>query len=219
MTTFNWEQITHLNWDELSDLPWELTIVTSGRVLSVAMDDEVRKVGGEVISPFLLFEANLDSGDLNFWTGVGDLVWNSTTYSGSGDAIRLQPAEETQDLRATGAQCIIAGISSAILAAVLAEPFQQRPCRIRMGALDRSNDPPSVIVDPLLMFDGRLDQMNWTDEGDTATIVVTAESRLIDLENPRERRLTPEDQKQLYPGDTSLDRVPALQNREIVLTN
>ena len=89
--------------------------------------------------------------------------------------------------------------------------------RLRLGVMDLANDPPTVIGDPILIFDGKLDQMNWEEDGETARIVVNAESRLIDLERSRESRYTEQEQKRRYAGDTFFDYTAESVNREIVL--
>ena len=51
------------------------------------------------------------------------------------------------------------------------------------------------------------------DEGaETSTITTSVESRLVDLERPRSRRYTAENQKQRFSGDKAFDFVESLQN-------
>ena len=57
--------------------------------------------------------------------------------------------------------------------------------------------------------------MNIQDNGETSVISVDAESKLIDLQRPRERRYTSEDQKIDYPNDKGLDAVTWIQNQKI----
>ena len=55
------------------------------------------------------------------------------------------------------------------------------------------------------------------DAGETATIQVQAENRLVRLEESRSRRYTPEDQAIDFAGDLGLDFVVALNDgREII---
>ena len=57
--------------------------------------------------------------------------------------------------------------------------------------------------------------MTIKDSGETSTIELTVESRLIDLQRQRERRFTDADQKYFYPGDTGLQYVAGLQDQVI----
>ena len=56
-----------------------------------------------------------------------------------------------------------------------------------------------------------MDVMTLQESGETCTIALTAESRLIDLERPRVRRYTAEDQKLIDSDDSGLDFINSLQ--------
>lgn len=71
----------------------------------------------------------------------------------------------------------------------------------------------AVIADPYLAFDGRLDVPVIDDAGDTCTIAISYESRLIDLEKARERRWTHDDQQIDFAGDLGFEYVPGLPDQ------
>jgi hypothetical protein len=71
---------------------------------------------------------------------------------------------------------------------------------------------PRVMVE---VFSGYMDTMDIQESGDTCTIQLAVENRLIELERPRIRRLTNEDQQSRFPGDLGLEFVEAIQEREI----
>ena len=55
------------------------------------------------------------------------------------------------------------------------------------------------------------------DEGpESATITLNLESRLIQLERPKNRRYTHEDNKKDLPGDLGFEFVTDLQDKEII---
>ena len=68
-----------------------------------------------------------------------------------------------------------------------------------------------------LLVKGKLDVMEDSELPGSALITVTAENRLIDLDRPKRRTYTPEDQKVLYSTDSFFDEVAALQKRNIDL--
>ena len=72
-----------------------------------------------------------------------------------------------------------------------------------------------ATVDSYQIFSGRMDVMTIDETGETCSITLTAENRLIDLERPRVRRYTSEDQKSLHPNDKGFDFVNSLQEAEI----
>ncbi len=156
-------------------------------------------------------EIEYDSGGspafLRLWTGFNEIVWDSKTWTGAGDILRLNPLDETIDVRAVRYQIILSGVKSSLIAIALSGRRQNRPVRVYLGFFETDD---SLIVDPYLFFQGRLDSMSIDEAGDTATITVDAESHLIDLQRLRLRRFTHEDQQIDFPGDLGFFRVNTL---------
>ncbi len=73
-----------------------------------------------------------------------------------------------------------------------------------------------MIADPYLLQRGLLSEAAIEDQGETCTIALQYESRLINLRNPQLRRYTPEDQALDYPGDTGFDKVAGLQDMQLI---
>ena len=175
----------------------------------------VTEVTAAKLAPILLIKMEFDSGDLNLWTGIGDLVFSGDTYTGAGDLLAFSPIEETDELKAVGLTGTLSGIPSSIISIALAEDYMGRAVTVWLGAL--TGDPPALVADPEPIFAGLIDTMPIQDAGETATIQIQAENRLARLEESRARRYTPEDQAIDYPGDKGLDFVVALNDgREIV---
>jgi hypothetical protein len=65
------------------------------------------------------------------------------------------------------------------------------------------------------LFSGYMDQMNIEEAGDTATIEMAVENKLIDLERARVARFTSGYQKSVYPGDLGCDFIEDLQDKKI----
>jgi hypothetical protein len=185
------------------------------RDLTAGMVTEATKSGSSVIEPIIFWKGAFDEADLNIWSGVGDLVWDGDTYTGAGDMIEIDEARETMSLRANGMTFGLNGLDEAIIATVMLSEYQGRICRVWLGAFSGG----SIVSDPVPIFVGFFDVMQVIDQpdADTASIRITAESRLIALERPNKRRWTPEDQKAIYPGDTFFDYVAQLQDKEIEL--
>jgi hypothetical protein len=60
-----------------------------------------------------------------------------------------------------------------------------------------------------------MDQMKIDDTGQTSTIELAVENKLIDLERPRVARFTSAYQKGIYPGDKGLDFLEDMQDRPL----
>lgn len=166
------------------------------------------------VYPMLLAEMLFDSGALRLWNGTGDLTALGQTWTGTGLILTISPMEETVEVRAIGVNIVLSGIPSAVVSIALAEDYQGRPASIYVGAFDASTGV--VITDPIVAFRGNIDTMPIEDSGETATIVIAVESRLIRLEKASLRRYTAQDQRVEFPSDRGFDHVSAIQDVQIV---
>ena len=157
------------------------------------------------LTAFVAVELAFDSGTTRLWNGYGDLTVASNTYTGSGDLMSISSIEESGDISAKGLNMVLSGIPSSLLSLALTENYQNRSVSVYVGTIT------SGTVASYEVFNGRMDVMTLQESGDTCTISLTAESRLIDLERPRVRRYTPEDQKLIDADDTGLDFINSLQ--------
>jgi len=166
------------------------------------------QVTAGALSPILLCELNFLSGYVRAWTGYGSLTWNGNTYLGIGDFGAVSATEESTDNRANNITFTLNGFDSALIATVLGDQYQGRSAKLWFGCLDSTN---AVIADPFLLFSGRMDTVQISENGGTSSIAVTAESQLVDFTTPRIRRYTNADQQTYYPNDTGLSFIAALQ--------
>lgn len=164
------------------------------------------------VNPILFFEGEFASGFVRVWSGIGEISWNSYTWQGIGTLGGVGAIHESSDIQANGVTVTFSGIPSDLISLTLDDVVQGKLGKIYFGFMDANN---AIIADPALMFEGRLDIPAIEENGDTATIQITYESRLIDLQKPRERRYTNEDQQLQYSGDLGFEFVPALQEQQI----
>lgn len=171
------------------------------------------------IEPFYAVDLGFISGDIRLWTGYGDKTINSETFTGSGNLLNIDGLEEVADLSARGTTITLSGLASTILTYALTEEYQGRLVTIYWGVGDN-------VVE---IFSGYMDQMTIIDSGETSTIELTVESRLIVLERPNPRRYTSESHAQVRyrkwsddgnagnpADDTFFDWVQGLQDKQIV---
>lgn len=160
------------------------------------------------VLPFYAIELEFDTAPLYFWTGYGDRVIDGKTYFGTGTLLTISGLEETGDLSAKSVTLGLSGISSDIISLALAEPYQRRRCRILFGVTNLTS-----IVE---VFSGLMNTMTIRDTGETSTIELIVESKLVELERARIRRYTHESQQARYPDDSFFSYVTGLQGRAIV---
>jgi hypothetical protein len=180
------------------------------RTLSTAMQAVAT---AEIVRPIYLVDLEFASGSIYLWSGLGDLSFNSNTYIGAGDLLSIGAVQESTELTATGAQITLGGIKQSLLTLARDEPYQGRPLTIRLGAFDENGD---LIASPVIVFSGFMDVMTINDSGETSTITVSAENKLIVFQKTAVRRYTAEDQKIEHPTDKGFEFVAKIQEKEIV---
>ena len=170
-------------------------------------------VTADLVRPITLVQCAFDSGNLNLWSGIGDLTVDSVDYVGAGSLLSIGEITESSELSANGISVTLSGVTSPLITKARDEDYQGRELKVLLGAMDASN---GVISDPVVIFSGFMDVMTINESGETATIQVTVENRLIEFEKTRIRRYTAEDQKIEYPNDKGLEFVAEMAEKEIV---
>jgi hypothetical protein len=177
------------------------------RALSAVM---LAAIAANTIKPVLIVKIGTTGADVNLWTGVGDLTHLGETYGGVGNLGGVSPVQETQNLEAVGMSFTLTGLNPALVSMILGSMRYGRPAKMWLGLIDIDTN---LLVDaPMKMFVGLTDVPSMEDGPEVSTISITAENRLADLERPRARRYTTEDQKLTDPTDLGFEYVPYLQD-------
>ena len=182
--------------------------------MSRTLSTEMQAVAtAELVRPVYLVDMEFSSGSIFIWSGMGDLSYNSNTYLGAGDLLSIGAIQETAELTANGATVTLGGIKQSLLTLARDEPYQGRPLILRLGAFDENGD---LIASPVILFSGFMDIMTIADSGDTSTITITVENKLIAFQRTAVRRYTAEDQKIEHPTDKGFEFVAKIQEKEII---
>lgn len=167
-----------------------------------------------VVVPILISEIQIEGGYVRAWNGIGDLPWNGNTFKGLGDFGGVSPVQETSELQANGVRFTLSGVPTDMVATALSKMRQGLSAKLWLGAFDVSSG--ALIADPYQLFSGLTDVPDLEDGDETATLGISVENELIDLDRTRTRRLTSEDQALDDPTDLGFDYVPSLQDKEFV---
>jgi len=180
------------------------------RELTTAMKSAVT---ADLVRPITLVQCAFDSGDLNLWSGIGNLTVGGVEYVGAGTLLQIGEIAESAELQANGLTVALSGITEPLISKARDEDYQGRELKVLLGAIDSEGD---VTANPVILFSGFMDTMVINDGAETATIQITVENRLIEFERTRGRRYTAEDQKIDYPDDKGLEFVAEMQEKEII---
>ena len=153
-----------------------------------------------------------DSGTLNLWSGIGDFTGSdSLSYTGAGELLDIQNVEEDNELSSTNMTISISGLSANIVTYATTEDYQNRPVTIKMFFFHPDTDDE---VGNVILFKGRMDTLTVTD-GDSFSVVISAENKLIDLTRPKNLFYTAETQNFLYSGDKGLEFVAKIREQTV----
>ena len=180
------------------------------RELTPAMKSAVT---ADLVRPITHVQCAFDSGNLNLWSGIGNLTVDSVEYVGAGTLLQIGEIAESAELQANGLTVALSGITEPLISKARDEDYQGRELKVLLGTIDADGD---VVADPVVVFSGFMDTMLMNDGAETAAIQVSVENRLIEFERTRARRYTAEDQKIDYPNDKGLEFVAEMAEKEIV---
>ena len=153
-----------------------------------------------------------DSGTLNLWSGIGDFTGSdSLSYTGAGELLDIQNVEEDNELSSTNMTISISGLSANIVTYATTEDYQNRPVTIKMFFFHPDTDDE---VGNVILFKGRMDTLTVVD-GDSFSVVISAENKLIDLTRPKNLFYTAETQNFLYSGDKGLEFVSKIREQTV----
>jgi hypothetical protein len=164
-----------------------------------------------VVRPVLLARLDFASGIVRAASAPFDIMAEGEVYAGLGHLGTISAVPESAELQASPVQLTLSGIPPELVSLALLDDYQGRDVRIFLVLLDEGH---VLVGTPVLVFRGRMDTMD-IELGETATITLTAESRLADWERPRIRRYTDEDQKTVFPDDRGFEFVAQMAEKTI----
>jgi len=193
----------------------------------------IESISEDVVYPFFATELRFDDNIIRMWTGQGTLVLeDGTQWIGLGQLLSISSIEETSEMAVKGATITLSGIPSELLSLALSTPYQGRVAKIYFGTFLRDSLLQETGNYILLegggrinlesmskgfneLFSGYMDQMNIEESGETSSIELAVENKLIDLERARVARFTSGYQKSIYPDDDGLNFIEDLQDKKI----
>jgi len=180
------------------------------RGLTAAMDEAAKS---QTVHPLLMMTGYFDSGTTRVWTGVGEIVHDGDVYLGVGNLLGVSEIEETAEVKTTGIEVSLEGVSEENVAIALTEDYQGRILEIVFALMTEEG---AIIPQPTTLFRGRMDTMPLEDDNaGKTTVKLTVTSRLDDLDLVVAPRYTDAAQQELYPGDKGLEFVNSIQELDI----
>lgn len=174
----------------------------------------INRFDDEHVFMFFAVKAEFDTSDIRVHTSAGNLSIDGEDYEGAGTLLTIGPMEDDSDLSSSGVTVVLSGMTPDVLTYSLTENYQNRPITIFQGFLHGGGES---VAGKMIIFKGRMQNIRFSDDPNgTASVVVSAENRLIDLKRPSNLRYTKESQEFVSSGDTGFNRVQSLVDKKIV---
>lgn len=187
------------------------------RPISPALQAEIEK---DVVKPF--FAVSIAFPDPVFiWTGIGTVKFADEEWIGiggvdaDGNAVcigSLDTIGEGTDGAATGVKVTLVGIPGEHREHIEAQAVRGAEFRVYIGAL---NETRQIVQAYKLLTKAKLDSYQIVD-GETLSVIVTGESRMLDQRRPSIKRYTDSYQQSKYPGDRFFEYMPQLPSIPIL---
>ena len=172
-----------------------------------------------LVQPYIAAYMDFASGSVRVWTGNTSKSlsddFGGGNYLGVGTLGGVSSVTETTDVSAKGIDLTLSGIPTEYVSLALSDNYRGRQVAVYLLLFNTAMSTYEQIT----MFRGRMNQISINESGETSTLIVSCENRLIELNRTTDVRYTDEAQKQLYPTDTGLQFVAAMANKSIYWGN
>ncbi len=169
-------------------------------------------MGDEIVRPVLFVELDFPSIFVRLNSSNSAVVntADSNTYLGAGNLGKVSSISESSNLRADGVQLTLSGIASDVISAAF-EKAQGRDGTVWLGALDNNY---VLVEDPSIIFKGLIDNATIA-IGETGTVQLNVENRMIEWQRPKIKRYTNEEQQAAFSGDKFFEFVNQTVDKEL----
>lgn len=131
-----------------------------------------------------------------------DIDYSSNTYTSSSYLLSMGTVEESSDVRVGTVAIDLSSVSQAFTSIFLTYPYIGKQVIIRRAFLDSTG---SIIGDPVIIYDGRIDGFDMTESDQDSTITVTVSSHWSDFEKKAGRYTNTSSQELFFTGDKGFE--------------
>lgn len=182
--------------------------------MSRALDTSLKAaLSNGLVFPALFVVLTFRSSTKYIWTGVGNIVIGSHTYTGVGSLGKMGSIQEAVEVKADGTSLTLSGIDPVLLGESLTDILPGAPATIYLGLLTSNT---TVIGSLYQLFAGTVDQPKVTVGAETISITLALENMMVNLSRPSMRRYTSADQRLYYPTDSAFGWVEMLNDLALV---
>jgi hypothetical protein len=150
---------------------------------------------------------------LDFPTVQRLTTWNrdvsalSTTFVSSPHVISLDSPQETTEVRVNELSLEFSGVDQTYISILLNTDYINTRVRVWYTVMENE----AVVGQPIVAFDGQINDMKLTDGDGQSAVTITASNHWKDFEKTMGRRTNPASQNEFYPLDKGMEFSQDLQ--------
>lgn len=155
--------------------------------------------------PVHLASVHLDSETLYMNDSYKTINYSGNDYLGVGYFMGFSDIEEAAEVMVSSMTLSLSGIDKTMINLVLNNNYINRVVRIYTAFLDV--DSHVLVIDPVLIFEGKMDTPTISEDpdGGTSTVSVSATNSWVDFDRKTGRHANDVEQQRLYPGDRGFE--------------
>lgn len=131
-----------------------------------------------------------------------NLTHSSITYNSSSALQGISSVTETSEVQVGSVSVTLSGVNQAYVSILLSQSYIDRQLTIQRVLLNSSY---GIIGNPIMIYDGRIQNFSITDTTSTSSVVVTASSHWADFQKKAGRRTNHNSQQMFFPGDKGFE--------------
>ena len=171
------------------------------RGMSASVKTEIAKPANR---PCHLVSLHFDSGTTYITDYHRKLTYDSNDYLAFGSLLGATDIEETSELMVSSMTLSMSGIDQTMISAFLSDDYIDRTVKIYKAHI---NDSGAVIADPILIFEGRMDEPVIEEDPDagSSSVQLKVTNQFTDFLRKPGRHTNHEEQQVHFPGDMGFE--------------
>lgn len=154
--------------------------------------------------PVHLVEVHFDDETVYMTDTYKTITYNSNDYLGIGHLLGFSDIEESAEVMVSSVTLSLSGVDRSWISRVLNHAYIDRTVKIYLAFL---NEAQELVVDPVLIFEGRMDApvINEDPESGESSVAVNVTNAWVDFSRKSGRHTNHEEQQIFFPNDKGFE--------------
>jgi hypothetical protein len=161
----------------------------------------ISEISSDKLNPVNLVYIGIDTG-YYYTDHYKNITFNSNTYLASSIFLGASESQESSEVSANSLVLKFSGADQTMTSLFLNYEYMNKQAYVYRGFLD---DTQTLINDPFLLFDGRIENFNLEEKGNSSNILISVASHWSDFDKIAGRKTNTTSQKLFFPTDKGFD--------------